>query len=681
MDRICNSCGGPVPPGGAVPLCPRCLLLPSLAGEEGDEEPARFEEGGDPIRIGPYQLGPVLGEGGFGVVYFAQQSHPIRRAVALKLIKPDVDSERIVARFEREKQILAHLDHPGIAKVFDGGRTPSGRPFFVMELIRGVPITEYCDRNRLPLDERLRLVIEVCAAVGHAHSRGIIHCDLKPGNVLITLVDGRPAPKVIDFGVSMALGMSEDAAHSAPARETEQIGTPLYMSPEQSGGGEWKIDGRSDVYGIGILLYELVVGTPPFDQAELEARHRRRDAESPEAPPGSVRLSRLGEALAEVAHRRRVAPSRLRRLVAGDLDSILRKALESDRSRRYPTPKALSEDLERYLSDEAVSAHPATFGYRARRFLHRTRVGWVALMLVLGSLLAFAVVRDLERQKIAVAFEQDSRDVAMSIQRTVDRNLQQLESLAAFFQALRESPDARQFRTFVAPYLARNEDIQALEWVPRVSLTALPDHRTEARRGFADYAVHPRTAEPLRDSVFPILLVEPLATNDAVVGFNLASEPARRSAILRAWDARTPAATPAIELVQGQLGFLVFFPVFETAPDGPLRGFAVCVFRIGTMVRSSLDYVTHSDIDLSLFDTMEPGRRLFPSAPRPSGTGWQREEVIRVADREWIAHTTPQPGYIAERSTWHATGILLGGLATAAAVSAYVGRRFDRWSR
>src|SRR5262249_21869720 len=301
--------------------------------------------------IGPYKLLEQLGEGGMGLVFVAEQQEPVRRRVALKVIKPGMDTRQVIARFEAERQALALMDHPNIAHVFDGGETASGLPYFVMELIRGVPITEFCDQNHLPIRARLGLFVDVCQAVQHAHQKGIIHRDLKPSNVLITVHDTTPVVKVIDFGVAKALGQ-ELTDKTLFTGFAQMVGTPLYMSPEQAGQSGLDIDTRTDIYALGVLLYELLTGTTPFDKERLRAagfdKMRQIIREEEPARP-SARVSTLGQAAATVSANRQSDPKRLSQLFRGELDWVVMKALEKDRNRRYESASAFAADVQRYL--------------------------------------------------------------------------------------------------------------------------------------------------------------------------------------------------------------------------------------------------------------------------------------------------------------------------------------------
>jgi eukaryotic-like serine/threonine-protein kinase len=345
--------------------------------------------------IGAYKLLEEIGEGGMGVVFMAEQTRTVRRRVALKVIKPGMDSRQVIARFEAERQALALMEHPNIARVLDAGSTDSGRPYFVMELVRGVPITEYCDANRLDAERRLELFVTVCLAIQHAHQKGIIHRDIKPTNVMVTLQDGRPVAKVIDFGIAKAIEqkLTEKTLFTAYG---QMIGTPAYMSPEQAEMGEVDVDTRSDIYSLGVLLYELMTGTTPIESTRLRTAgyseiQRLIREETPPRP--SSRLSTLGKAATILAGNRGTDHGRLARFLAGDLDWIMMKALEKDRTRRYATAGEFAADVERFLRHEAVVARPPSALYRLATFVRRHRVGVLAaaaatLALVAGTAVA-----------------------------------------------------------------------------------------------------------------------------------------------------------------------------------------------------------------------------------------------------------------------------------------------------
>src|SRR5437773_1622302 len=307
--------------------------------------------------IGPYKLLEQIGEGGMGTVWMAQQTAPVKRLVAVKLIKAGMDSRQVIARFEAERQALALMDHANIARVLDGGTTSAGRPYLAMDLVKGVPITRYCDEHHLTPRQRLELFLSVCQAVQHAHQKGIIHRDLKPSNVLVALYDGKPVPKVIDFGVAKATGQSL-TEKTLVTGFGAIMGTLEYMSPEQAEINQLDIDTRSDIYSLGVLLYELLAGSPPFSRKELEKAgmlEMLRVIREEEPLKPSTKLS-TAEGLPTLAANRGTEPAKLTRVVRGELDWIVMKALEKDRNRRYETANGFARDIERYLADEAVLA-------------------------------------------------------------------------------------------------------------------------------------------------------------------------------------------------------------------------------------------------------------------------------------------------------------------------------------
>jgi eukaryotic-like serine/threonine-protein kinase len=364
--------------------------------------------------IGPYKLLQQIGEGGFGVVFMAEQEKPVRRTVALKIIKAGMDTREVIARFEAERQALALMDHPNIARVLDAGATESGRPYFVMELVKGVPITEFCDRNHMPAKARLKLFIDVCHAIQHAHHKGIIHRDVKPTNVLVTLHDGVPVVKVIDFGVAKATAqkLTERTLFTAFG---QMVGTPAYMSPEQAEMSGLDIDTRSDIFSLGVLLYELLTGTTPLEAKRLRSAgyaEMQRLIREEEPPRPSTRLTSLGESATLLAGNRGTDPRQLARLLAGDLDWIVMKALEKDRNRRYGTPGNFAEDVERYLADDLVQARPPSSWYRLRKFARRNKRGLatatlagVMLLVALGAVAGSIgwLMRDQEARRTKLA--------------------------------------------------------------------------------------------------------------------------------------------------------------------------------------------------------------------------------------------------------------------------------------
>jgi non-specific serine/threonine protein kinase/serine/threonine-protein kinase len=353
--------------------------------------------------IGPYRLLEIIGQGGMGEVWLAEQKEPVRRRVALKLIKAGMDTREVVARFASERQALALMDHPAIAKVFDAGSTPQGRPYFVMEYVAGMPITDYCDKHKLTTRERLELFIRVCEGVQHAHQKAVIHRDLKPSNILISEVDGKPVPKIIDFGVAKATAQRL-TAQTMFTRLGSIVGTPEYMSPEQAGSVGEDIDTRTDVYSLGVVLYELLVGALPLDFRNLrfdEMLHKVRDEDA--AKP-STKLRTLGEQSTTAAQNRRTEPRTLARLLRGDLDAITLKAIEKERSRRYGSPSDLAADIGRHLRNETVAAHTPSIADRTRKYIRRHWVGVAvaaaaALLLISFSVAQYFQLRRMTRER------------------------------------------------------------------------------------------------------------------------------------------------------------------------------------------------------------------------------------------------------------------------------------------
>jgi serine/threonine protein kinase/Tfp pilus assembly protein PilF len=390
-------------------------------------------------QIGPYKLLQPIGEGGMGTVYMAEQTEPVQRKVALKLIKPGMDSRQVISRFEAERQALALMDHPHIAKVLDAGTTDAGLPYFVMELVRGTPITKYCDEHQLTPRERLELFIPVCQAVQHAHQKGIIHRDLKPSNVLVALYDGRPVPKVIDFGVAKATGQKL-TDRTMYTEFGAIVGTLEYMSPEQAESNQLDIDTRSDIYSLGVLLYELLTGTTPFekkrlkDAALLEILRIIREDE-PQKP--STRLSTTDE-LPSISANRGLEPKTLSALVRGELDWIVMKALEKDRDRRYETANGFALDIQRYLADEPVAACPPSAAYRFRKFARRNKAAF-AIGATVAAALVVAIVT-LVVSNVLVRSESHQKELALEEK---DRALKQKdEALVEKVEALKQKGQA-----------------------------------------------------------------------------------------------------------------------------------------------------------------------------------------------------------------------------------------------
>lgn len=357
-------------------------------------------------QFGPYKLIEPLGEGGMGEVWLAEQKEPIKRKVAFKLIKAGMDTKEVVARFDSERQALAMMDHPNIAKVLDSGVTSTGRPYFVMEFVRGVPVNEYCDQKRLSTTDRIRLFMDICRAVQHAHQKGIIHRDLKPSNVIITEHDDKPVPKVIDFGIAKAVGYNL-TMHTLITGMGQLIGTPAYMSPEQANQNGFDVDTRTDVYSLGIMLYELLVGSKPLDLKE-KALHAIQDAiANSQVPKPSTRLTSLGNVQDTIAAQRQTTPEQLKRELKGDLDWIVLKSIEKDRTRRYETVNGLAMELQRYLRNEPVTARPPSVSYRMSKFVRRHQTGVIA-----GTLVFLALIGGITAATIGLVRAQKAEEVA-----------------------------------------------------------------------------------------------------------------------------------------------------------------------------------------------------------------------------------------------------------------------------
>ena len=370
-----------------------------------------------PKQIGSYRVLDMLGEGGMAEVFLAEQSHPVKRRVALKILKAGMDSKQVVARFESERQALAVLDHPNIAKIFDGGVAENGRPYFAMELFKGVPITDYCDDQRLDNKARIGLFIDVCAAVQHAHLKGLIHRDLKPSNILVGVVDGKPQPKIIDFGIAKATTttLTESTLYT---KVGQIIGTPQYMSPEQAGVTGLDVDTRTDIYSLGVILYELLVGVPPLDLVGIGDQAMQIALKEKDPPKPSTRLTQLDDTKDEVAKVRGMNPEGLKRQLSGDLDWVVMKAIEKDRTRRYDTANALAMECKRYLGREPVLARPPSPGYLLRRFVQRNK-----LIVIAGSVAVLAIVfgavtattgylRATEAERVALQEAETARQVS-----------------------------------------------------------------------------------------------------------------------------------------------------------------------------------------------------------------------------------------------------------------------------
>jgi serine/threonine protein kinase/tetratricopeptide (TPR) repeat protein len=425
-------------------------LLEAAAGDESKErghEPDEVSQGAtvestvEPSRRsvigGRYKLLEPVGEGGMGTVWLAEQTEPVKRKVALKLIKAGMDSQQVLARFQAERQALAMMDHPNIAKIFDGGLTEQGRPYFVMEYVKGLPLTEYCDQARLDLQARLHLFMSICQAVQHAHQKGIIHRDLKPSNILVSLADGQPVPKVIDFGLAKAMhqSLTEQSVFTAQGMV---VGTPLYMSPEQAENSNLDIDTRADVYSLGVILYELLTGSTPLERQQLKQvalAEVMRLIKEVEPPKPSIRLS-SSHNLAGIAAQRAIEPGQLKRAVSGDLDWIVMKALEKERSRRYETATGLSRDIERFLTGESVEASPPSRSYRLKKFVLRNRG-----MVTAASAVAFALVLGIIGFAWQTQVANDGRDRAVRAEGQTAQRAEELQKVADFQASMLKQVD------------------------------------------------------------------------------------------------------------------------------------------------------------------------------------------------------------------------------------------------
>jgi serine/threonine protein kinase/tetratricopeptide (TPR) repeat protein len=459
--------------------------------------PARITEGPG-TRIGPYKLLQRIGEGGMGAVYMAEQEQPVRRRVALKIIKPGMDSEQVIGRFEAERQALAMMDHPNIARVLDAGTTDSGRPYFVMELVHGVPITQYCDDARLSPRERLELFVPVCQAIQHAHQKGIIHRDIKPSNMLVTLYDGKPAPKIIDFGIAKATDQ-QLTERTLFTQFGSIVGTLEYMSPEQAEFSALGVDTRSDIYSLGVVLYELLTGSTPLERerllgtgyAEILKRIKEEDPPKP-----STRLSSSGTHRAAISERRKTEPAKLSRLMRGELDWIVMKALEKDRTRRYETANGFARDIERYLSGDPVEACPPSASYRLRKFARRYRAALAAVSAFAALLVLGAVVSTWQAFRATRAEQKATAEARRAVVAEVRSRRERDRAVAAEAQAKAEGDNARRSAAEACAVLDFFEDHILAAARPQGQEGGLGKDVT--LRAAVD-AAEPRIAEAFRD--------------------------------------------------------------------------------------------------------------------------------------------------------------------------------------
>jgi WD40 repeat protein/serine/threonine protein kinase len=525
-----------------------------------------------------YTLIDLIGEGGMGAVYLASQTTPVKRQVALKLIKTGMDSKGVLARFDAERQALALMDHPNIARIYDGGVTPSGQPFFVMELVKGIPLTEYSDSKRLSVDDRLKLFVAVCQAVQHAHQKGIIHRDLKPGNVLVTEVDGKPTPKVIDFGVAKAT--EQKLTDMSFADLGAIVGTPAYMSPEQADPSSMDIDTRTDVYALGVMLYELLTGSPPIDASKfkrgaiLEILRMVREVEPPKP---SAKLS-TAETLPNIAANRSIEPVKLARLLQGELDWVVMKALEKDRTRRYDSANELAQDLQRYLANEVVIARPPSRWYRLQKFVMRNKAQVVAASLILLALIGGIIGTSIGMMRAEVARGSEAAQRVIA-QQLADRN----GKLAVSEALARQEREIQLDRTKAILFTSQMERVGSiLEKEPTAAIELLNDVEACPRSlrditwAFAEKAAKRREYASFRVPAGPYQAISPDGKWVAVA--ETTRTPGRRSTskviVLEVSTGMVKTTLPEFPDSVEMLAFTPNGTKLAVVADGPLRRLA-----------------------------------------------------------------------------------------------------------
>jgi len=618
-------------------------------------------------QIGPYKLVQLLGEGGMGAVYQAQQEQPVRRTVALKVIKPGLNSASIVNRFQAELEALAMMDHPNIATVLDAGLTETGLPYFVMEFVRGIPITNYCDQNRLKTEQRLKLFIPICQAIQHAHQKGIIHRDIKPTNVLVAETERGPIPKVIDFGLARA---TEQDNSEGLTQFGTVVGTLEYMSPEQAGLGAQGVDTRTDIYSLGVLLYELLTGTTPLEWKSLRQSglvKMLQAIQHEDAPRPSARFSGSQDS-AEIAAARKCEPSQLARQLRGEIDWIVLKALERDRDRRYESANHFAQDVQRYLSHEAVEACPPSVGYRLRKFSRKhwkPLLGACLLLLTMLTGLAFSTwqaIRATRAEQVAIearetaAYEHAQRLIEERrhlLRNGLNRSLSTLVAIAAVLETWPElSRD--EFGKFTQHCLSQNPEISSVTWVPRVAADqrAMVEAAVQAE-GYSDFQFRQMdadggfTGQPAGQALeyFPVLFVEPFEPNRVILGMDGSNNPPRLRTIEQARDSgQMVASAPLIlgEEREGQLGFLVFHPVYRNEAGNvaerreALLGFAVVAFRIADSIDRILGDLANQEVALTIYDLEDPTQPIYRSGNEPTDQPlFQQSHEVDVAGRRW----------------------------------------------